>query len=549
MKLILALTALAVAAGCGGLSADIPHLQNVEGVAQLVVDGRPMLLRAGELDNSSGEPEVMANSWKDFAEMNLNAVVTPVYWEVIEPSEGAFDWSSVDGVIDAAREYNMRVVFLWFGSWKNSMSCYAPGWVKADTKRFPRAMVPGPRPIEMLSAFSGECLKADETAFTALMRHIKEYDADKSTVVMVQVENEVGMVETERDRSPEADAAFAGPVPQALIDSLKARRDSLAPKLRARWLANGEKTSGTWEEVFGKGGATEEIFMAWHFALYAGKVAAAGKAEYALPMYTNAALIRPGAEPGQYPSAGPLPHLYDVWRAAAPALDFLSPDIYFTNFTDWADAYRIPGNAHFIPETLRSPVASVNALYAFGQCGSMGFSPYGINFISGQARELLGQSYDLVRQLEPLILSRTPKGDVAACVPLGPEQRAPRRIDLGGIRMLVTFQTVIPPSLADGVVVSGEARNAGATIPAGCIVIRLSDEEILVGGMGVTVLFSAPGGRAPAVGLKSVEEGRFDGAGNWIHHAFLNGDQTNQGRQVMLPAGRFSLQKVSLYRY
>ncbi len=549
MKLILALTALAVAAGCVGLSADIPHLQNVEGVAQLVVDGRPMLLRAGELDNSSGEPEVMAKSWKDFAEMNLNAVVTPVYWEVIEPSEGAFDWSSVDGVIDAAREYNMRVVFLWFGSWKNSMSCYAPGWVKADTKRFPRAMVPGPRPIEMLSAFSGECLKADETAFTALMRHIKEYDADKSTVVMVQVENEVGMVETERDRSPEADAAFAGPVPQALIDSLKARRDSLAPKLRARWLENGEKTSGTWEEVFGKGSATEEIFMAWYFALYAGKVAAAGKAEYALPMYTNAALIRPGAEPGQYPSAGPLPHLYDVWRAAAPALDFLSPDIYFTNFTDWADAYRIPGNAHFIPETLRSPVASVNALYAFGQCGSMGFSPYGINFISGQARELLGQSYDLVRQLEPLILSRTPKGDVAACVPLGPEQRAPRRIDLGGIRMLVTFQTVIPPSLADGVVVSGEARNAGATIPAGCIVIRLSDEEILVGGMGVTVLFSAPGGRAPAVGLKSVEEGRFDGAGNWIHHAFLNGDQTNQGRQVMLPAGRFSLQKVSLYRY
>jgi hypothetical protein len=549
MKQILALTALAAAAGFNGLSAEIPHLQTVEGVSQLVVDGRPVLLRAGETDNSSGEPEVMAESWKNFADMNMNAVVTPVYWEVIEPREGVFDWASVDGVIEGARAHGMRIVFLWFGSWKNSMSCYAPGWVKTDLKRFPRAMVQGPRPIEMLSAFSDECLKADKAAFTALMKHIRAVDEGRNTVVMVQVENEVGMVETERDRSPEADAAFAGPVPQELIDALKARRDSLAPKLRTRWLENGEKTAGTWEEVFGKGSATEEIFMAWHFALYTGKVAAAGKAEYALPMYTNAALIRPGAEPGQYPSAGPLPHLYDVWRAAAPALDFLSPDIYFTNFTDWADAYKIPGNAHFIPETLRNPQASVNALYAFGQCGTMGYSPYGINFINGQARELLGASYDLVRQLEPLILSRYPKGDVAACLPLGPEQRAPKRIDLGGIRMHISYQTIIPPALADGVVVAGEARNAGATIPAGCILVRLSDDEILIGGMGVTVFFTAPGGKAPVVGLKSVEEGRFDGAGNWVHLSWLNGDQTNQGRQVMLLAGRFSLQRVTLYRY
>jgi hypothetical protein len=549
MKQILALAALAAAAGCGCLSAEIPRLQRVGGVTQLFVDARPVLLRAGETDNSSGEPEVMAESWKNFADMNMNAVVTPVYWEVIEPREGVFDWAGVDGVIEGARAHGMRIVFLWFGSWKNSMSCYAPGWVKADTKRFPRAMAPGPRPIEMLSAFSGECLKADKAAFAALMKHIRAVDEGRNTVVMVQVENEVGMVETERDRSPEADAAWAGPVPQELLEYLKANRDSLSPKLRVRWIENGEKPSGTWEEVFGKGSATEELFMAWHFALYTGKVAAAGKAEYALPMYTNAALIRHGAEPGQYPSAGPLPHLYDVWRAAAPALDFLSPDIYFTNFTEWADAYKIPGNAHFIPETLRSPVASVNALYAFGQCGSMGYSPYGINFISGQSKELLGQSYDLVRQLEPLILSRTPKGDVAACVPLGPEQRAPRRIDLGGIRMFVSFQTFIPPALADGVVVAGEAKNAGAAIPAGCLLIRLSDEEILIGGMGVTIFFTAPGGNPPAVGLKSVEEGRFDEAGNWVHLAWLNGDQTNQGRQVILPAGRFSLQRVKLYCY
>ena len=549
MKRILALAAIAAAASHCGFASDIPHLQKINNSFQLVIDGKPTLLRAGETDNSSGEPSVLASSWADFKAMNMNALVTPVYWELVEPQEGKFDWATVDGIIDAARANDMHIVFLWFGSWKNSMSCYAPGWVKSDTARFPRAVAAGGHSIEMLSAFDEKCLAADRVAFTALMRHIREYDAEKGTVVMMQVENEIGMVETARDRSAAANAAYAAPVPAELVAYLKAHRDSLAPALRSAWLANGEKSSGNWEELFGKGTATEELFMAWYFAAYTNHVAEAGKKIYPLPMYTNAALIRPGAEPGQYPSAGPLPHLVDVWRAAAPSLDFLSPDIYFTNFSYWSDAYQIPGNAHFIPETLRSPTASVNALYAFGKNGSMGYSPYGINFINGQGRAFLGASYDIVRQLEPLLLEYSPKGMVSACVPLGPEQRAPKRIELCGVTMQFTFQTVIPPALADGVVVQGEAANAGQAIPAGALVICTAPDEFVIAGMGATVFFSLPAESGVNVGLRSVEEGRYDAGGAWVHLRWLNGDQTNQGRQVMLDSGRFSIQRVKLYRY
>lgn len=90
--------------------------------------------------------------------------------------------------------------------------------------------------------------------------------------------------------------------------------------------------------------------MAWQYATYIENIATAGKAEYALPMYANAALIRPNYEPGQYNSGGPLPHSMDIWRAGAPSLDFLSPDIYFNEFAHSAAEYTRTDNPLFIPE-------------------------------------------------------------------------------------------------------------------------------------------------------------------------------------------------------
>jgi beta-galactosidase GanA len=308
--------------------ASMPHLGQRHGATQLIVDGRPFLMRAGELENSSASSlPYLDTLWPRFEAMHFNAVIAPVYWNLIEPQQGQFDFSTVDGLIEGARAHDMRLVLLWFGSWKNSMSTYVPAWVKRDSSRYPRARRSDGTPMDILSALSDANSKADSAAFVALMKHLRQTDGTRHTVVMVQVENEVGMIPEARDHGPLADAAFHAPVPKALTDYLSKHRENLAPALESAWRAHGFKTGVDWETTFGAGAQTDELFTAWTEGRYTGDVAAAGKAVYPLPMYVNAALIRPGKRPGDYPSGGPLPHLFDVWRAAAPAVDFLAPDI------------------------------------------------------------------------------------------------------------------------------------------------------------------------------------------------------------------------------
>ena len=285
--------------------------------------------------------------------------------------------------------------------------------------------------------------------------------------------------------------------------------------------------------------------MAWHFARYTEAVTAAGKREYPLPMFVNAALIRPGHQPGQYPSAGPLPHLIDVWRAAAPSVDFLAPDIYFQNFTEWARRYRRSGNPLFVPEAMRSNEASVNALYSFGAHDAIGFSPFGIESIGEPAAKLLSASYDLVAQLEPLLVELQGQGMTAGLLSEGAEQRQPQQVRLNGYVLAVTFERGTPPSLADGVVSGGSV--AGPPPPSGGLVLATAPDEFIVAGTAVTITFasSTAGKRA---GILSAEEGRFV-EGRWENTRWLNGDQTHQGRHVRLEPGRFSLQRVRLYLY
>jgi beta-galactosidase GanA len=523
-----------------------PHLDRQGAATQLIVQDRPFLVLGGELGNSSGEPDYLRPFWPKLKALNLNTVLAPVSWELLEPVEGRFDFSTVDGLIRDARSNNLRLVLLWFGVWKNSMSTYVPGWVKRDHRRFPRCRDSAGRALEILSPFSDETLQADARAFRALLRHLRETDAQEQTVIMIQVENEIGMLPEARDRSPDAEKLFAGAVPPALLEHLARDFDRLAPELRDRWLANGRKAAGTWTEVFGTGPEAEEIFMAWHFARFAGQVAAAGKAEYPLPMYVNAALIRPGHRPGQYPSAGPLPHLFAVWRAAAPEIDLFAPDIYFNNFTEWARRYAHAGNPLFIPEARSGPDASVNGLYAIAGLDAMGFSPFGIETIDKTAGDCLAQSYDLLAQLAPLILAHQGRGTMAGLISEGPEQRQPQQVWLGGYVLHVSFERAAPVATAEGLVSAGGPGPAG--VPAGGLVIATGPDEFLIGGTGLTTTFQVrePGG--PEVGLLSVEEGRFVD-GRWTHLRWLNGDQTHQGRHVRLEAGRFGLLRVKLYTY
>lgn len=527
---------------------SLPRLERSGTATLLLVDDVPFVVRGGELSNSGMERAYLAPYWPRLVEMGLNTVVAPVYWDVVEPAEGRHDWTTVDELLEDARAHGMRLVLLWFGSWKNSMSCYAPEWVKTDVDRFPRARTSRGAPLEILSPFAASNRDADARAFAALMAHLRDVD-EESTVVMVQVENEIGMIPEARDHTPEAVAAFEAPVPERLMKHLVTRRDALGATLAAQWQAAGAREAGTWTEVFGDCAATEEIFQAYAFARYVDVVTAAGKAELDLPMYTNAALVRPGSQPGQYPSAGPLPHLADVWRAGAPALDFIAPDIYFPDFAHWADAYVASGNPLFVPEALRSVDAAANALYSFGRHGAMGFSPFGIETVTGNEAAMLAGAYDVVAQLTPLIAAHAGDGSMTGLLPPTDDMRSPHRVRLDDVVLEATYERAPAPALADGVINETGQAHGTEKLPAAAIVIRTGPDELVVAGIGVTLTFHDPVHGRDVVGILSCEEGRYAPDGSWQRLRRLGGDQTHQGRHVRLEPGRFTVQRVRLYRY
>jgi uncharacterized protein DUF5597/glycosyl hydrolase family 42 (putative beta-galactosidase) len=514
---------------------SMPHLRRQGTATQLVVDGKPFLILGGELGNSSSSSlEYMRPFWPKLVSLNLNTVLIPVYWELIEPAEGNFDFALVDGLIQEARRHQLRLVPLWFASWKNSMSCYAPAWVKINQQRFPRAQDGAGHGMEILSSFSKENLDADARAFAALMHHLREVDGRDHTVIMVQVENEIGMIPDSRDRSAAADKLFKQRVPAELLSYIEQHKDTLIPEFRTLWASAGSRTHGTWEEVFGAGSRTDEIFTAWHFARYVDQVARAGSAEYKLPMYVNAALIRPGYQPGQYPAGGPLPHLIDVWRAGAPQVDFLSPDIYFTNFAEWARKYQQSANPVFIPEAAPNTASAVNALYAFGQLDAIGFSPFAIESVEEPVSKLIASSYDLLKQLAPLILEHQGKGELAGFLPEGPEQRAPLKVKLNGYILNVTYDRPVAAATVDSV--------------CGGLAIAMGPDEFIFAGTGLTITFDDAVASDTSVGIVSAQEGRYVD-GKWEPGRRLNGDQTHQGRHIRLVPGQFTIQRVKLYRY
>jgi hypothetical protein len=514
----------------------IPHLSRQGSATHLIVNGKPFLMLAGETGNSSASDlEYMNTIWPKVVKMHLNALVVPVYWEFLEPKEGLFDFTLVDSIIASARLNNMKLVFLWFGTWKNSMSCYVPMWIKSDQQRFPRARQKDGRAEEILTAFNNTNRTSDARAFAALMKHLRSIDEQEQTVVLVQVENEIGMIPDARDYSESANEAFKGPVPEKLMSYLKEHKDKLNPVLRALWEKNGVRTKGNWEEIFGNGLSTDEIFMAWYFAEYTDYVAEAGKNEYPLPMYVNAALIRPGFRPGQYPSAGPLPHLFDIWRAGAPEIDFFSPDIYFTTFVEWSTKYDRPDNPLFIPEVGNNQ-SLANAFYAFAQLNAMGYSPFSIESLDHPEDNQVSRAYEVLNQLSPLILSNQGKGTMAGVVLDSASQDA--RIRLGDY----VFNIKHEYSWRYARQTEGENPRFGG------MVIMVSPDEFFIAGRGLVVTFETNTNDGTQAGIGSLDAGKFVD-GKWVPGLRMNGDQSHQGRHLDLPGYAYSIQKVRLYRY
>ncbi|WP_347301993.1 DUF5597 domain-containing protein [Croceibacterium sp. TMG7-5b_MA50] len=551
---MLALTFVIVATAQAHAQADLPRLERRGEATQLIVDGAPYLILGGETANSStSDLTYMETVWPRLKAMNLNTVLVPVAWETIEPQEGRFDWRNLDGMLAAARQHDLKLVLLWFGSWKNTFSSYAPGWVKRDQSRFPRVELSDGRGTERLSPFSAGVREADARAYAALMRHLRQVDGVRQTVLMVQVENEVGVIPQSRDHSAVAEAAFAGPVPSALTTHLAANRTTLNPDLRTAWEAAGGRMEGTWQEVFGSGSMTDSLFMAWHYATFVEVVTAAGKGEYALPMFTNAALIRPNYEPGQYNSGGPLPHAIDIWQVGAPSLDFVSPDIYFDDFGTWAAQYARPDNPLFVPEARGGPDGAANALYAYGSLRAIGFSPFGIDGAAappaaGDASIGVGTGnaddraiaglYARLAPLAPLLLQKQAEGQAHTLIMEGAAQRA------GRMRLGDYTVNIVRAEGADGRV-DPNSRVAAMFLQTG------PDSFTVVGSGDAVVTFTADTPGPAIVGLDSIDELVLRD-GRLVRGRRLNGDENGQGQVLRLHArdgaeGR--VHEVKLYRY
>lgn len=391
----------------------IPHLTRVGNKTQLIVQDKPFLILGGELGNSTATTsQNMESVWPRLKALNLNTVLIPVYWELIESKEGKFDFSLYRDLILKARANNLKIVFLWFGVWKNSMSSHAPAWVKLDQKKYPRVKDQQGKTLEILSSFSEDVLNADSKAFEKLITFIRGVDSKEQTVILIQVENEIGMLSSARDYQSLAETSFRSPVPKELIDYFKKHKNDLIEGDKNAWQSNGYKTSGNWEDVFGHGLITDELFMAYYYSKFVNKIAAAGKKIYPLPMYVNATLNRPGRVPGDYPSAGPLPHLLDVWKSAGNSIDFMSPDFYNPDFKHWCDLYTVQGDPLFVPEHAFDGTVAAKALYVFSQYEGLGFSPFSIESLNNVNQESLSKMYSLINNMNHLISSNQGKNKI-----------------------------------------------------------------------------------------------------------------------------------------
>lgn len=514
-------------------SAELPHIQMVNGTGQLIVNGHPFLILGGELANSSSATVAQAEAIiPKLANMHVNTILMPVAWEQLEPKEGNFDFSILDHWIEVARAHKMHLVLLWFGSWKNAFSNYAPSWVKSDPKRFLRAESADGKPLEILSTLSPESRRCDRRAFAALLGHVREKDSEQQTVLMVQVENEVGYLGQGRDRSPEATRLFQGRVPDALLRALAAKRTQLSPELASHFNVHGQ----TWTEVFGV--AANEVFMAWNYATYIEAITHAGKNEYALPMYVNAQLPAPFERPGEYPSGGPHPYYLEVWRAAAPSLDFYSPDTYWPNFEYWVQRYAFPGNPIFIPEA-RLDAAPYNAFYAYGQGHAFGFSPFAVDSLTlpekdSEPKPLLMQVYELLDGMSDLLPPAQAAGSTRGLVLHATNWRPTQTVALGGYLFEATLSRSWP------------ARTL-LTDDGAMLILQTSPKEFYIAGSGLTVSFARdPDLDSGIAGIESVEEVS-RASGQWTIEKRLNGDQTNQGRQLLMDAKHPHIYRVRLY--
>lgn len=492
-------------------STELPRILEQDGRHELLVDGKPFLMLGAQVNNSSNWPAMLPKVWPAIDQLHANTVEVPIAWEQIEPRQGEFDFSFLDLLLQQAREHQVRLVLLWYGTWKNNGPAYAPEWVKLDNRRFPRVINAKGEVRGSLSPMFPATLDADRAAFVAFMRHLKQADP-QHTAIMVQVENESGTYGAVRDFSPTAQKVFEAAVPRELLKAL-------------------HKKSGTWSQVFGKD--ADEFFQAWYVARFIDQVAAAGKAEYALPMYVNAALRDPfkDQDPYTYSSGGPTWNVLDIWKAAAPSIDLIGPDIYLSDpaaVSRTLEQYSRPDNALFVPE-IGNRLASTRYFFEIIGKGAIGYSPFGMDYsgyvnyplgapkMDAAAIEPFALNYRLVAPMAPQLAELGFKGKLWGAAE--PDQAHQQTLDLGPWKATLSY----------GLPLFGNDKPPPGNTPpqGGALIAELAPDEYLVTGCHVRVDFQPADGRKNWMMVR-VEEGYYDN-GEWKFVRVWNGDQTDWG--------------------
>jgi hypothetical protein len=492
----------------------IPKLIEKNGRHALLVDGKPFLILGGQAHNSSGWPGMLPQVWQSVEAMHLNTLEIPLYWEQIEPQPGKFDFSVVDTLLAQSRQHHVRLVLLWFGTWKNGSNHYMPEWMKRDAAKYPNITGKTGKEIDSPSPHAKATLDADIKAFATIMRYLKQADP-QHTVIMVQVENEPGSWDTVRDYSAQAQKLFEANVPAELLKPDLLKSLNIQPGVK-----------GTWQNVFGE--RADEYFQAWAIARFIDQVAAAGKAEYPLPLYINVALRDPLTNPPatHYESGGATDNVIPIWKIAAPHIDLLAPDIYLDGserVQKVIDLYTRPDNALFVPE---AGFTTENAKYFYDVLayGGIGFSPFGIDangegHISEQMAERLApyaQEYAMASSMMPELAQGAFEGKIKAVVEH--EDHAAQAIKLGAWDAAITFGTGASNNLKNNPLPVGKA-----------MIITLTENKFVVIGSHCHLTFKPTGTNAgkPWQYLK-VEEGSYAN-GSFRPLRILNGDETDWG--------------------
>jgi len=523
-----------------GQPSSLPRIQTLDGHHTLLVDNQPYLILGGQAHNSSAWPALMPSVWTAAEQLHLNTLEAPVYWEQVEEHPGKYDFSLVDTLLAQARGHNVRLVLLWFGTWKNGSNHYMPLWMKQDPQKYPNLTGNKGQPIDSPSPLTEATLEADTKAFTAFMHHLKQADGDRYTVIMVQVENESGSWGSVRDYSPKAQKLFAGPVPQALlapqiVHALTQASGTNAATPTASTVTNPAAPAArnatnaatpTWPQLFAD--RADEYFQAWAIASFIGKLAAAGKAEYPLPLYVNAALRDPLTNPtaDHYESGGPTDNVIPIWKAAAPAIDLLAPDIYLEGadkVQKVLELYSRPDNPLFIPE-IGHRAENAKYFYAALANGAIGFSPFGIDDNgAGETPEEttrrlapFAANYTVTAPMMPQLAKWAAEGKIKAVVE--PDDHSECSIDLGAWKAVVHFglgerETLTPNPEKDG----------------SLMIVATGENEFILIGNKCHVIFRPAGANANrAWQYGKVEEGDYE-HGEFKPRRTLNGDETDWG--------------------